>query len=452
MRNVLNPRIERLSRSDLMRLQLGRLQAQVARCANSVPFYQRHWGRAATEFGSMEEFRDKIPFTAKTDFLVDLPEASGRIAQDARVFEYHMTSGTSGLGQETHPLSAADHEALGAGWQYQAHWAGIRPGDKICFTWPIGFQTGGLSTGITTQRLGLVGLQLGPYSSDDKVRFMKRFQPQALVASPSYVTHLSYLFQRDGSSPAEALPSLKALFIAGESYPLSWATNAAEEWGCLVSEWYGLMQGATNQAFSCELGVAPGGERGTLHNLDHRILAEVLNPDTGEPVVPGESGEMVITTLTRHAFPIVRFRSGDRVRLLESPCPCGRQLLSIEAGTVARYDDMMKIRGQNLWPAAVDKIVLSDERIVEYAGEVTLDAQGREDVILMIEFRPDAVTREQEHGVLTEIQRRVKSSTNVTMRTQRVEPGTLPRFEFKARRWTDRRREDRSVVRYIARD
>lgn len=452
MRNVLNPRIERLDHSELLQLQLHRLQAQAQRCAASVPFYQQLWGHGSLEFDTMEQFRHRIPFTAKADFLADLPEFSGRLAEGVDIFEYHMTSGTSGLGQEIHPLSAADHEALAVGWQYQAHWAGLRAGDKICFTWPIGFQTGGLSTGITVQRLGLIGLQLGPYSSDDKVRYMKRFQPQALVASPSYVTHLSYLFQREGTSPAEALPSLKALFIAGESYPLSWATNTAREWGCMVSEWYGLMQGATNQAFSCELGVCPDGERGTLHNLDHRILAEVLDPETGRPVGPGESGEMVITTLTRHAFPIVRFRSGDRVRLRESPCPCGRQFLAIEAGTVARYDDMMKIRGQNLWPAAVDKVVLSDDRVVEYAGEVAVDAEGREDVVLTIELSPESVAPEQEHEVLAEIQRRVKSSTNVTMRIQRAEPGTLPRFEFKARRWTDRRREGREFVRYVARD
>lgn len=450
MRNVLNPAIETLTKPELQELQLRRLRAQILRCSTEVPFYQQRWPKDVQEIRSMEQFRDTVPYTSKADFLTDLPEFSGRLATGRRIFEYHMTSGTTGLGQETHPLSEADHETLAAGWHYQAYWAGLRPGDKICFTWPIGLQTGGLSTGITTQRLGLVGIQLGPYSSEDKLRYMKRFQPHALVASPSYITHLSHLLQRDGSTPAEALPHLKALFIAGESYPISWATKTMEQWGCTVSEWYGLMQGATNQAFSCELGVAPNGERGTLHNLDHRVLAEVLDPETGLPVAPGQSGEMVITTLTRDAFPIVRFKSNDKVHVVDEPCPCGRQFLALEAGTVARYDDMMKVRGQNLWPAAVDKIVLGHGRIAEYAGEVAIDAEGREQVVLRVEFTAEPESPEEEQSVLGEIQRELKSTTNVTMQILRVESGMIPRFEFKARRWTDRRREDRNVVRYVA--
>ncbi|MFC4945779.1 phenylacetate--CoA ligase family protein [Pseudonocardia sp. GCM10023141] len=445
-RHVLNPAIEDMTRPELLEVQLSRIIAQVRRCAVDVAFYRERWPAEAARIETLDDFRRVIPFTAKADFVHGLPEHTGRLADGTSVFQHHLTSGTTGLGQEAHPISLADHEALAAGWQYQAYWAGIRPGDTICFTWPIGLQTGGLSTPIVAQRLGLVGVQLGPYPSKDKITYLRTFQPQALVASPSYITHLTHLFEQAGVSPREALPTLKALFVAGESYPASWAEAAAANWGCVVSEWYGLMQGAMNQAFSCETGVLHAGNRGSLHGMDHRILGEVLHPGTNEPVEPGSSGEMVLSTLTRDAFPIIRFRTGDRVTVPAEPCPCGRPFSTIEAGTIARYDDMMKIRGQNLWPESVDRVVLSDPRVAEYAGEVSLDATGREDVLLSVEFVDDA---SDPSGATAELRERVKSATNVGMRVQAAPSGSLPRFEFKARRWTDHRRTDRQVTRYV---
>lgn len=127
-----------------------------------------------------------------------------------------------------------------------------------------------------------------------------------------------------------------ALFIAGESYTIGWATRAGEYWGATLSESYGSMQGGLNQCISCERGVVPGGQRGALHCMEHRILCEVLDPDTQQPVQPGDEGEMVITSLYREGFPVIRFRTGDRVRWLGVTCPCGRPFVSIEAGTIAR--------------------------------------------------------------------------------------------------------------------
>jgi phenylacetate-CoA ligase len=448
---VLNPAVERLDRAAVLRLQLCRVRAQLSRAKATVPFYRDRWSFDPETVTSLDHLRDNVPTTSKADFLSGQPEDNGRVSEGTMLFQHHMTSGTTGLGQETHPLSAADHEALGAGWHYQAYWAGLEKGDKICFTWPIGLQTGGLSTGISSQRMGLEPIQLGPYSSEDKLRYMEKFQPQALVASPSYLSHLKYLIEATGTTPRKAFPHLKTLFIAGESYPLSWAEDAQETWGATVSEWYGLMQGGFNQAISCETGVILDGGRGALHHLDHRLLAEVLDVETGLPAQPGAAGEVVLTTLTRDAFPIIRFRTGDKVTILERPCPCGRPFLCLEAGTVARYDDMLKVRGQNLWPAAVDSVLLTDERVVEYAGRVELDEQARELVRVEVELIPELYGSATEAVILEDLRHRAKSVTNVTMNVTSVAPGSLPRFEFKARRWADLRRQDRHSVRYVAR-
>ena len=450
MLNVLNPAIENISRTEIKEIQLQRLLAQLNRCMTDIPFYRERWPEAAAGITSFEEFREIMPFTSKPDFISGLPQETGRLSAGSDIFQNHVTSGTTGLGQEVHPVSTTDHEALGAAWQYQAHWSGMRPGDIIAYTWPIGLQTGGLSTPVTAQRLGLIGIQLGPYSSEDKLRYMEKFQPQALVASPSYITHLSHLLSRSGRTPAEVFPTMKALFIAGESYSVAWAEQTMQGWGCKVSEWYGLMQTAMNLAFSCEESVVSNGVRGRLHCFDHRFYTEILHPGTKTPVKVGESGEIVVTTLTKDAFPVVRFRTGDRATLLTDECPCGRPFMSIEAGTIARYDDMMKVRGQNLWPEAVDKVVLSDPLVAEYAGEVSIDDHGRETIVVRYELIADPESAEEEASIVHSLQHSVKSATNITMQFERVPALTLQRFEFKARRWVDRRREDRTFVQYVA--
>ncbi|MEI7786646.1 MAG: hypothetical protein WCK08_19835, partial [Betaproteobacteria bacterium] len=148
---------------------------------------------------------------------------------------------------------------------------------------------------------------------------------------------------------------------------------------------------------------------------------------------------------------IFRFRTGDRVKRMASVCSCGRPMMSIEAGTVARYDDMMKIRGQNLWPDAVDKLVFADETIEEYAGLVFIDPQGRETVQVQVEFRPGAGLSEaqkaQRVGAVTQ---EIQQKLNIRMEVSEAPYLSLPRFEFKTRRWTDQRRQGRAFVKYTA--
>ena len=183
--------------------------------------------------------------------------------------------------------------------------------------------------------------------------------------------------------------------------------------------------------------------------MEHRALCEILHPGTNDPVEPGEEGELVATTLFREAFPILRFRTGDRVRLMREPCSCGRPMMSIEAGTVARYDDMMKIRGQNLWPDAVDKIVFSLGDMEEYAGLVYVDKEGRETIEVSIEFKQSNLMGDADRARrVKEISTEINQKLNVRMDVQETPYLTLPRFEFKTRRWTDERRVGRDFVRY----
>lgn len=393
-----------------------------------------------------------IPFTAKPDFLGgDEDVLLDRLARPgSRPYAFHLTSGTTGLGQEVHPLTRFDQEASASTWPYQARWAGLEPGDSIFYTFSVGMQTGGLWSSHASDRMASLGFHMGPYPTERKLDYMLRFRPHAMIASPAYLIQMQTMLESRGVVPRDALPNLKALFIAGESYTVEWAARSLAFWGAAISEWYGSMQGGLNQCFSCERGILPDGRRGVLHSMEHRILCEVLHPDTGEQVAPGEEGEMVITSLYREGFPVVRFRTGDRVRHLGPTCPCGRPFAAIEAGTIARYDDIIKIRGQNVWPEAVDRIVFAGGGIEEYAGTVSLDEGGRERVSLSVEFRQEpALSGDAQARRAAALAAEIQAGLGVRMDVQAVPYRSLPRFEFKVRRWTDMRRQGRTFVRYV---
>jgi phenylacetate-CoA ligase len=450
-RRMVNPQIEELSRQELLALQERRLVAQVRRAYERIPFYRKNWPKEAATLSSMAEFLEIIPFQSKQDLLVEQEQMmSERVAQPgSQVVSVHMTSGTTGLGQEVHPLTRLDVEAMGSTWMYQAHWAGLQLGDAICYTFAVGMQTGGLSSFPMAERMASRFHQMGPYSTEKKADYLLLYQPHAFIISPAYLTRMQAIFEERGLQPHQALPQLKAIFIAGESYTVEWAERSMAFWGVNISEWYGLMQGGLNLCFSCETGILQNGQRGHLHAMEHRMVCEILRPGTNDPVEPGEEGEFVATSLFREAFPIFRFRTGDRVKRMASVCSCGRSMMSIEAGTVARYDDMMKIRGQNLWPDAVDKLVFADVTIEEYAGLVFIDPQGRETVQVQVEFRPGACLNEAQKAqrvaaVVEEIQQKL----NLRMEVSEAPYLSLPRFEFKTRRWTDQRRQGRSFIKY----
>jgi phenylacetate-CoA ligase len=450
---IVNPALELASRKDYQALIERRLVAQVRRAYARIPFYKARFPAQAANISSYAEFRDIIPFQAKPDMLIGGADyvVGDRLANPcSEVVNYHMTSGTTGLGQEVHPLTKFDQEAMGAPWVYQAHWAGMELGDSIVHTFPVGMQTGGMSSFPMGERMASLIMQFGPYGTEKKVDYLLKFRPNGMIISPAYLTRLQAIFEERNLNPREVLPGFKSVFVAGENYSEDWAARTMEFWGCNISEWYGLMQGGMNQCFSCEHGVLRDGKRAHLHAMEHRILSEILRPGTSDPVEPGEEGELVCTSLCREAFPIIRFRTGDRVRLMAEPCDCGRPMIGIEAGTVARYDDMMKIRAQNLWPDAVDKIVFEKGDVEEYAGLVYVDKDGRETVEMSVELKPDVPKDEAARSKrMADLAQEIKAKLNVQMDVREVPYLSIPRFEFKTRRWTDERRKGREFVRYV---
>ncbi|MEW6470725.1 MAG: hypothetical protein AB1679_00460 [Actinomycetota bacterium] len=180
-----------------------------------------------------------------------------------------------------------------------------------------------------------------------------------------------------------------------------------------------------------------------MHFVEHRNLLEVVNPDTGEHVEPSEEGMGIITNLGVEGSPLLRFRSDDKMRYLGTgTCPCGRATGLIEAGTLSRYDDMMKVRGMNIWPQAIDDVLFGNPAVDEYLGRVYVDEGDLEQIEIRYALKPGVVADEERDAFSARLVRLLKDRINVTCQLQEVARAELPVFEFKAVRWTDSRQAD----------
>jgi len=432
--------------SSLAELQLGRLRTLCEWCEAHSPFYRDRWERAgfaSSQLRSIDDVR-RIPMVTKSDFLADQaerPPFGRRLAVDeGELVRVYLSSGTSGIGQEVHALSADEWEACAAPLAWQAGRVGLRQGDGFAVTLPLGMQMGGPYLANAAERLGLCLYLLGAHSTEERIAYIERFAPAALQVTPAYGARLQEAGRAAGF---ERWPApMKALFLSAEAYTPRWAEAVEAYWSAPILEYYGTTQAGMGHAVSCELGaVGPAGEPGVLHNADPYVVCEVLDRQTGAPVADGEEGEVVVTSLFKYASPVVRFRTDDKaVRRSGASCPCDVTWDGLGAGQISRYDDMMKIKGQNVWPSAFHNVIDGLLPGAEYRGRVLMDDAGRERVQLQVEAA--------DVSVLPQLAAAIRAATNVTVEVEPVPPDSLERFEFKSRRWQDTRKADRDVIAY----
>lgn len=447
-------RLQSLSRKEFLDLQFAKLKRQLERCYATNPFYRARWDAAGVrpeQIRSMEDFRKRIPTVTKADFLSDQEEHPpfGRRLGVAReeVAMVTTTGGTSGIGQEVYGRTVADIAVHSHLHFLGYHIAGLRRGDIVFNCAPAGGMTsGGWGPSDGFRQGGATAFHVGGViGTDAKIDMMCRFGAVNFIyASTNYLHTLTEAMRRRGILPRERFPMMRALYIAAEGYPPAWARHIEEFWGCRLHEGYGSTQ-ATGWAYtSCPSAPPSGQERSLLHALEWLNLTEVVNPDTGEPVGPGAEGEIILTNLEIRGSPCIRFSTRDKARWFpHDACACGRPWHAIEAGSVGRYDDMMKIRGNNVWPVTVDAAVFSHPEVAEYAGRVFIDDLGRSEALVRVAFKPDfAAAPESAKGdCLRRISELIKQRTNVTMTVIEVPRSELPTFDYKARRWKDERQQ-----------
>jgi len=440
---------ERLSRPELEALQLQRLREQVRRLVAGNPFHRERFAAAgvgADDLRSLDDLR-RFPFMTKQDVLEDTaaaPPFGRRLGvEPSEIREIVTSGGTAGRQPEVYAFTRGDLDTATELYALDQYWKGARAGDIAMMVSEIGMLTSPPLNVRAWERLGMPVLRVGPNSTEERVAAFVRFKPKVLKLPYVYAIRFMQACRVAGVDPRRDVPGMKFVFISGGAYPVEFARAMEDFFGVPMHEVFGCSQAGTVTCGTCDRGVlargATGGVRGWMHNYEHEVVTEVLDPATGQPVQDGEEGELVITPLFRAASPVFRYRMNDRVRFgAPERCGCGRPFTTIECGTIARYDDMLRIKGINVWVHELDALILSDPSVDEFNGFLVLDGQGRERVCVRIELRA-AVPEEGRAGALKVLGARLKDAFRVTFDLEVVPAGTVKRFELKQRRWTDER-------------
>lgn len=444
--HYLNKALETMPREQVRAWQWEQVQALLERISQNE-FYRQRFASAGVDprkIRTLEEFSARVPYLSKKDLLEDQwahpPYGQRLMVPEQEISQLYITSGTSGVGQEIHALSEEDIRRGAEHCFYAFTWAGMQPGDINFVGWPVATMAGGLILFESLRRFRAHAMLVQIFDSKTKIERMKTFQPHYLWVTPVYLTRLTTLCEELEFVPRRDLPRLKGVFISTGSYPVEWAERMQEFWGAPLYDVYGTTQIGTMFGATCEEGVVRQGKRGCFHFVDHWALLEIVHPETGAPTAYGEEGDVVVTTFNRVATPMVRFRHGDRVRLLPPDyCRCGRTGTCLEAGTIARYDDMVKVKGVNVWPDATDAVLFSYPEVDEYNARVYVDQRsGREEIDVKVAFK-GGTEPTRKHEILALLPGQLRERTGVGMEVREVAPDQIERFEYKAIRWTDER-------------
>ncbi len=388
-------------------------------------FYTRKLGGA--EIMSLEDFRTRVPFTTKDELVADQrehpPFGTNLTFPIQRYTRFHQTSGTEGA-----PLRWLDDPEswkwLVGNWKRVFEAAGVTNGDRILFGFSFGPFIGFWLAFEAATELGCLSFPTGGLSSSARLHQILECEATVVCCTPTYALRLAEAANEEGLDLRRA--KVRLLMVAGEPGGSIPATRRELErlWhGARVFDHHGMTE-VGPVTFECPA------RPGVLHVFSGSYLAEVIDPSTGHSRLPGEAGELVLTTLGRIGSPVLRYRSGDLVKPISSfVCACGRSDLALEGGILSRVDDMIVVRGVNIYPSAVDEIIRASGRVAEYRVHVNT---SRALVELHIEVEPASANASDLKDAL---EKSLNRAFSMRIPVKCVSPGSLPRFDLKARRW-----------------
>ena len=426
-----NEKMETMTRAEIEALQLERLQATVRHCMNS-PFYKKRFQEAGItpeDIKCLDDIR-RIPFTTKQDLRDTYPfgMASVPLRECTRL---HSSSGTTGT--PTVILhTRKDLEEWAAQVARNLWMVGLRPDDVFQNSSGYGMFTGGLGFQYGAERLGMLTVPAAAGNSLRQIKFITDFGTTALHAVPSYVTRL-YEVMRSMDVDPRRDTKLKVLAIGAEPHSEEQRRRIEEMMGVKAYNSFGMSEMCgPGVGFECQ-------EQNGLHFWEDYYIVEIVNPETLEPVPDGEIGELVLTTLCREAMPLLRYRTRDLTRVLGRSCPCGRNHVRIDRMR-GRSDDMMVLRGVNIFPIQIEKILMNfSELASNYLITLTTD---KENDNMLVEVELEELFTDDFHRLqeLTKrIQRALKDEILLTPVVKLLPKGTLPVSDGKAVRVVDKR-------------
>ena len=430
---IWNPGIEQADRETIRSIQLKKLKTILIHARDNVPFYRERMAKAGFIPEDVTRLEDiqKLDFTVKTDLRDHYPYGLFAVPMED-IVRIHASSGTTGK-----PIVAGyTREDLDVWSECIARLvtaAGARKGDIAQISFGYGLFTGALGLHYGLEKIGAAVVPVSSGNTVRQVQLMRDFGATVLVATPSYAMYLAEAAEKAGAMQDI---KLRVGLFGAEGSTEEMRAELERRWGIIATENYGLTE---------VMGPGVSGEceykKGMHINEDH-FLCEIIDPQTGEVLPDGAEGEMVITTLSKFAMPMIRYRTRDITRIITEPCECGRTTLRMEK-CKGRSDDMLIIRGVNVFPSQIESALLGVSGIGPHYEIVVT----RENYMDKIEVRVE-LTDEENLDNFAELERlrnhiagRIRAICQLDMAIRFVSPNTLKRFEGKARRVTDLRNQ-----------
>lgn len=418
---------ETMPHEELRALQLEKLQKMLAQLYGRNRFYTAKMKSARVAPDDIRALDDltSFPFTTKTELLQ--AQAGGSLFgtnatyPESAYIRFHQTSGTTGP-----PLRVLDTEKSwgwwGRCWGYVLAGAGLTAEDRLFVPFSFGPFIGFWAAVEGARQIGAMMIPGGGRNSLQRLQLMRELGPTAMCCTPTYALRLVDI-AREANIDLDDIP-LRITIHAGEPGANIPATKARiqKTWGVKCFDHAGASEVGAH-SFECE--VQPNG----THVIESEFIVEVIDPETSQPLLPGKMGELIITNLGRIGFPVIRYRTGDLVQLNPEPCRCGRTFVRFEGGVLGRADDMVIVRGINVFPSAVENLVLQIEAVDEFRITV-FTRQEMGELAIEIEVAEGCEVEAARISVQQAIQHALGLRPTVTV----VSRESLPRFELKAKR------------------
>ena len=430
---IWDPENECMPREEMAQLQLERLQATLNRVYKNVTCYKHKFKELGIVPEDVQSLSDlaKLPFTTKEDLRLNYPY--GMFAVPLReVVRIHSSSGTTGkptvVGYTKHDIKVWSN--LVARFMTAA---GVSSEDVVQIAFGYGLFTGAFGLHYGSETIGASVIPMGAGNTEKQIMIMQDYRTTALVSTPSYAVTIAERIERMGIDPKSL--SLKVGLFGGEPWSESMRREIESRLGISATDNYGLSE---------VIGPGVAGEcrhKCGMHIAEDAFIAEIIDPDTGLTLPPGSVGELVLTSLTKEAFPMVRYRTRDITSLDYAPCECGRTTVRMKK-TMGRSDDMLIIKGVNVYPSQLEDVLFAVEGCQPHY-QLVVDRKGSLDTLeIRIEVTENIFFDEMkmQKAFLERVERRIDAVLGVGAVVKLVEPNSIPRAEGKSSRVIDNRK------------
>jgi len=423
--------IEKASQETLLALQLERLKKTVHQAYQDVPHYKKKFDAAGVHPADLKELRDlaKFPFTTKEDLRQNYPFGMFAVPM-ADIVRIHASSGTTGKPTVV-GYTKNDIDTWSALMARSIRAAGGRSTDKIHIAYGYGLFTGGLGAHYGGEFLGAAVIPVGGGFTERQVQLIRDFQPDIIMLTPSYMLAIADEFERQGFSPSDC--SLRIGIFGAEPWTESMRGEIERRMGIQALDLYGLSE-VMGPGVAQECAETKDG----LTIWEDHFFPEIVDSETGRVLPDGEIGELVFTSLTKEAMPVIRYRTRDLTRLLPGTARTMRRMERVKG----RSDDMLIIRGVNIFPTQIEAVLGQEPQLAPHYVLEVRRPHNLDELDVLVEMRPELsgkLDAEENSTLARKAEHLIKAYVGVTATVRVLEPGTIERSQGKAKRVIDRR-------------